>query len=64
MTPTIKGRTMRKALVATAAMVLLAVGATHPGVAAALPAIEGEVAAGKATPGAAARSLLEIFRKR
>lgn len=35
MTPTIKGMTMRKALVATAAIVLLAVGATLPGVAAA-----------------------------
>jgi hypothetical protein len=35
MTPTIKGMTMRKALVAAAAMVLLAVGATLPGVAAA-----------------------------
>jgi len=36
---------------------------THPGVAGALPALEGEVAAGRITPGSAARSLLEIFRK-
>jgi LAO/AO transport system kinase len=34
----------------------------HPGVAHVLPATEAEVAAGKTTPGAAARRLLEIFR--
>ena len=34
----------------------------HPAVAAVLPAIEAQVAAGKTTPGAAARSLLALFR--
>jgi LAO/AO transport system kinase len=36
---------------------------SHPAVAAALPGLEADVAAGRVTPGAAARSLLEIFRK-
>lgn len=35
----------------------------HPAVARALAGVEAEVAAGKTTPGAAARSLLETFRK-
>jgi LAO/AO transport system kinase len=35
----------------------------HPGVAQALGRVEAEVAAGKTTPGAAARELLDLFRK-
>jgi LAO/AO transport system kinase len=36
---------------------------SHAEVAAALPGLESEVGAGRATPGAAARRLLEIYRR-
>lgn len=56
MTPTIKGMAMRKALVATAAMVLLAVGATLPGVAAAQKAFATAEAAADALVDGLARN--------